>query len=180
MSEEMNIHTLTEAAENALPCLDEDPNRRGLEGTPERWARMMLDLTTPPEFKFTTFRNEGYDAMVVLRAIPFHSLCEHHMVPFVGEATVGYIPDRRIAGLSKLARTVDYFARRLQVQERMTDHIARFLHRKLRPKGVGVVIRARHLCMEMRGVRKAGAETITSCLLGAMRNARVRSEFFAL
>ncbi len=130
----------------------------------------------------TTFANrEGYDEMVLVRSMPFHSLCEHHLLPFVGVAHVGYLPADRLVGLSKLARTVDHFARGLQVQERLTSQIANYLQERLRPKGVGVILEADHMCMSLRGVHKRGAKTVTSTLLGAMRNdARARQEFLAL
>jgi GTP cyclohydrolase I len=119
--------------------------------------------------------------MVLVRSMPFHSLCEHHLLPFVGVAHVGYLPADRLVGLSKLARAVDHFARGLQVQERLTSQIANYLQERLRPKGVGVILEADHMCMSLRGVQKRGAKTVTSTLLGAMRNdARAREEFLAL
>jgi GTP cyclohydrolase I len=165
----------------ALRFLDPEPRRNGLEETPRRWATMMAQLTSGHEFKLTTFPNEGYNEMVVQSNISFFSLCEHHLAPFFGTAVVGYIPGKRIVGISKLARTVECFARRLQVQERMTQQIANFLADGLDPLGVGVVIKARHLCQEMRGIRKMGAETITSCLKGQMFNEpTARHEFLRL
>ena len=133
------------------------------------------------EFTMTTFKNDGYDEMIVEVDIPFYSLCEHHLAPFFGTATVAYIPGERIVGISKLCRTVDHFARRLQVQERMTGEIAHFLHKELKPQGVAVLLRARHMCQEMRGVRKTGVETVTSYLLGAFgNNAETREEFMSI
>jgi GTP cyclohydrolase I len=140
------------------------------------------ELLTPQPFRPTTFPNdEGYDELVVSGAIPFHSLCMHHLLPFHGVAHVGYLPGERIIGLSKLARVVDLFARGLQVQERLTKQIAAWLDEHLAPKGVGVVIEAEHLCMSLRGVRKLGATTTTSALHGLVRDdARTRQEFLSL
>jgi len=145
-------------------------------------ARMYAELLTPAPFAPTTFANDGgYDELVVATQIPFHSLCEHHLLPFVGVAHVGYLPGERIIGLSKLARVVELFARDLQVQERLTTHVAGWLDAHLRPRGVGVVIEAEHLCMSLRGVQKAGARTVTSALLGLVRDdPRTRQEFLSL
>src|SRR5687767_10600060 len=130
-------------------------------------ARMYAELLTPTPFTATTFPNDGgYDELVVARDIPFHSLCEHHLLPFIGVAHVAYLPGERIVGLSKLARVVESFARALQVQERLTTQVARWLDSALRPKGVGVVIEAEHMCMSLRGVQKPGATTVTSALHG--------------
>ena len=139
-------------------------------------------LLSPRSFELTTFANdEHYDELVLARAIPVHSVCEHHMLPFLGTAHVGYLPGQRILGLSKLARVVELFARRPQVQERLTKQIADWLHTHLRPRGVGVVIEAEHLCMSVRGVRAGGTSTITSTLLGTLReDPRSRAEFLAL
>ena len=136
----------------------------------------------PAAFDATTFPNDGgYDELVVARAIPFSSLCEHHLLPFVGVAHVGYLPGERIIGLSKLARVVELYARAPQVQERLTTQIARWLQEHLNPKGVGVVLEAEHLCMSLRGVQKQGATTITSALHGLVRDdPRTRQEFLAL
>jgi GTP cyclohydrolase I len=139
-------------------------------------------MLTPKPFEATTFPNdEGYDELVIARSIPFHSLCEHHMLPFYGVAHVGYLPGERIIGLSKLGRVVEMFARRLQVQERMTVQVARWLEDMLAPRGVGVVLEAEHLCMSLRGVHKPGTRTVTSALLGCVRDdARTREEFLRL
>jgi GTP cyclohydrolase I len=139
-------------------------------------------LFTAPEFDLTTFPNdEGYDELVLARSIPVSSVCEHHLLPFIGVAHVGYLPGERILGLSKLARVVNHFASRPQVQERLTKQIAGWLDTQLAPQGVGVVIEAEHTCMTLRGVRAAGASTVTSTLLGTLRDdARSRQEFFAL
>lgn len=153
-----------------------------LEGTPGRIARAYAELLTPREFSMTTFPNdEGYDEMVIARDIPFTSLCEHHLLPFMGTAVVAYLPGERILGLSKLARVVELFSRRPQVQERMTTQIAHWLNENLAPKGVGIVLRAEHTCMTVRGVGARGATTVTSSLLGHLRDdARTRDEFLTL
>ena len=153
-----------------------------LAETPRRVAEAFAELLTPEPFDLTTFPNdEGYDELVLVRDIPFRSLCEHHLLPFHGVAHVGYLPAERILGLSKLARVVDRFAADLQTQERLTMQIAGWLDQHLRPKGVGVVIEADHMCMSLRGVRASGARTLTSAMHGLLRDdARSRQEFFAL
>jgi GTP cyclohydrolase IA len=174
------------AAERAvgdlLVALGRDPGDDHLADTPRRVAAAFAEMLTPRPFHPTTFPNdEGYDELVLARGIPFHSLCEHHLLPFSGTAHVGYLPGDRILGLSKLARVVERFARDLQVQERLTQQVANWLRDELRPKGVGVVIEAEHLCMSLRGVRARGARTITSAVHGRLReDARSRAEFFAL
>jgi GTP cyclohydrolase I len=174
--------TAEEAAEAFLTALgvplDTDSRRR----TPHRMARAYAEMLTPPSFEPTTFPNdEGYDELVLARSIPVRSLCEHHALPFVGVAHVGYLPGARILGLSKLARVVEMFARRPQVQERLTQQVADWLQTHLAPRGVGVVVEAEHLCMTMRGVRATGTSTVTSAVHGLLRDdARSRSEFFAL
>jgi GTP cyclohydrolase I len=170
------------AAAELLTALGADLEDESLRETPRRIAAMYAELLTPAPFDATTFPNDGgYDELVVARAIPFHSLCEHHLLPFMGVAHVGYLPGERILGLSKLARVVDFFARSLQVQERLTTQIAGWLRRELEPKGVGVVIEAEHLCMSLRGVQKPGATTVTSALHGLVRDdPRTRQEFLAL
>jgi len=170
------------AIRDLLVSLGFDVSDGDLAETPRRVADAFAEFITPVPFTMTTFANrEGYDEMVLARSMPFHSLCEHHLLPFVGVAHVGYLPADRLVGLSKLARTVDHFARRLQVQERLTSQIANYLEQRLSPKGVGVILEADHLCMSLRGVHKRGAKTVTSALLGAMRNdARARQEFLAL
>jgi GTP cyclohydrolase I len=171
-----------EAAGELLRALGVDLAGESLRDTPRRMAAMYAELLTPAEFSATTFPNDGgYDELVVATAIPFHSLCEHHLLPFVGVAHVGYLPGERIIGLSKLARVVDRFARRLQVQERLTTQVADWLDDTLAPRGVGVVLEAEHLCMSLRGVQKPGSRTITSALHGLVRDdARTRQEFLAL
>lgn len=170
------------AASDLLTALGADLGDESLRETPRRIASLYGELLTPNPFDATTFPNDGdYDELVVARAIPFHSLCEHHLLPFMGVAHVGYIPGERILGLSKLARVVDFFAHSLQVQERLTTQVAGWLERELQPKGVGVVLEAEHLCMSLRGVQKQGATTVTSALHGLVRDdARTRHEFLAL
>jgi len=169
------------AARALLVALGTDMSSEGVADTPRRMAAAYAELLTPVAFAATTFQNEGYDELVLARDIPFHSLCEHHMLPFSGVAHVAYLPGERIVGLSKLARVVESFARDLQVQERLTVQVASWLQETLRPRGVGVVLEAEHTCMTLRGVRKPGARTVTSALLGVLRNdARTRSEFLTL
>lgn len=153
-----------------------------LAETPARVARAYAELLQPQPFSLTTFANdEGYDELVVTKDIPFHSLCEHHLLPFTGVAHVGYLPDERILGLSKLARVVEHFARRLQLQERLTSQVAAWLDEHLNPKGVGVVIEAEHQCMSLRGAKVKGSKTVTSALSGLVRHdQRTRAEFLSL
>ena len=170
------------AVADLLAALGQDPSAEPLADTPRRVAAGYAELLTPPPFTPTTFPNdEGYDELVLARAIPFASLCQHHLLPFTGVAHVGYLPADRILGLSKLARVVELFARRLQLQERLTTQVAAWLQDQLAPKGVGVVLEAEHLCMSLRGARAAGARTLTSTLHGLLRSdPRSRQEFFAL
>ena len=174
------------AAENAatqfLQALGVGLDSESLRGTPRRMARAYAELFTARPFNLTTFPNdEGYDELVLARAIPVRSVCEHHLLPFSGTAYVGYLPGQRILGLSKLARIVEHFARRPQVQERLTRQVADCLYTHLRPQGAGVVIEAEHTCMTLRGVQAAGSRTVTSTLLGTLRDdPRSRQEFFAL
>jgi GTP cyclohydrolase I len=171
-----------EAAARFLTALGIELSSESLRGTPGRMARAYAELFSPRAFDMTTFPNdEGYDELVLARGIPLRSVCEHHLLPFVGVAHVGYQPGGRILGLSKLARVVEHFARRPQVQERLTKQIADWLAEQLHPKGVGVVIEAEHTCMTLRGVHAAGSTTVTSTMLGSLReDARSRQEFFAL
>jgi GTP cyclohydrolase I len=171
-----------DAASELLRALGADVDSEELEETPRRVADAYAELLTPQPFRATTFPNDdGYDELIVARAIPFHSLCMHHLLPFHGVAHVGYLPGERIIGLSKLGRVVEYFSRDLQIQERLTTHVAAWLERELEPKGVGVVLEAEHLCMSLRGVQKLGAKTVTSALRGLVRDdARTRQEFLAL
>lgn len=170
------------AAAGLLTALGVDLGDESLAETPARIARMYAELLTPVPFTATTFPNDGgYDELVVATRIPFHSLCEHHLLPFVGVAHVGYLPGERIIGLSKLARVVDHFARGLQVQERLTTEIAGWLDEELTPRGAGVVLEAEHLCMSLRGIAKPGARTVTSALRGQVRDdPRTRQEFLSL
>jgi GTP cyclohydrolase I len=170
------------AARDLLLALGADLSGESLRDTPRRMAAAYAELLSPEPFHPTTFPNDGdYDELVVVRDIPFHSLCEHHMLPFVGVAHIGYLPGARIAGLSKLARVVDHYARDLQVQERLTTQIAAWFERELAPKGVGVVLEGEHLCMSLRGAAKPGARTVTSALHGLVRDdPRTRQEFLAL
>jgi GTP cyclohydrolase IA len=180
--EPIDVDAAEKAAAALLDALGLDRSKEPLGGTPGRIARAYAELLTPRNFSLTTFPNdEGYDELVIARDIPFTSVCEHHLLPFIGTAVVGYLPDERIIGLSKLARVVELFARRPQVQERMTTQIARWLDDNLAPKGVGIVVQAEHTCMTIRGVSARGATTVTSTLLGRLRNdARSRAEFLAL
>jgi GTP cyclohydrolase I len=170
------------AAADLLRALGADVDSEPLRETPRRVADAYAELLTPRPFRATTFANDdGYDGLIVARAIPFHSLCMHHMLPFHGIAHIGYLPAERIIGLSKLGRVVEMFARDLQIQERLTVQIADWLQSELAPNGVGVVLEAEHMCMSLRGVQKLGAKTVTSALLGAVRDdARTRQEFLAL
>jgi GTP cyclohydrolase I len=170
------------AARDLLAALGADLGGEGLRDTPRRMADAFSELLTPEPFSLTTFPNdEGYDELVVVRDIPFQSLCMHHVLPFHGLAHVAYLPAERILGLSKLARVVDLFARDLQLQERLTTQIAGWLQNQLQPKGVGVVLEAEHLCMSLRGVQKPGARTVTSALHGLVRDdPRTREEFLSL
>jgi GTP cyclohydrolase IA len=170
------------AAAELLVALGVDIGNQGTADTPRRVAHMLAELLTPHPFNPTTFPNEdGYDELVLVRDIPFVSLCEHHMLPFHGVAHVGYLPESRIIGLSKLARLVHYFARSLQVQERLTKHVADWLQDALTPKGVGVVLVAEHQCMTIRGVQAVGTKTVTSTMYGLLRdNPASRQEFLDL
>ena len=174
-----------EAVRQILEEIGEDPDREGLARTPERVHRMYAELTAGYRVNPDRLLNEAifevdYSEMVVVKEIPFYSLCEHHLLPFFGTAAVAYIPRGHVVGLSKIPRIVEMYARRLQVQERMTQQIADFLMERLQPMGVGVVIEATHLCAVMRGVRKSGTVMTTSAVLGVFRaRDRTRAEFFA-
>jgi GTP cyclohydrolase IA len=170
------------AAGELLMALGADLDDAGLRETPRRVAAAYAELLTPEPFNLTTFPNdEGYDELVVVRDIPFQSLCMHHLLPFHGVAHVAYLPAERIVGLSKLARVVEHYSRDLQVQERLTKQVAACIQDELAPKGVGVVLEAEHLCMSLRGVQKAGAKTVTSALHGLVRDdPRTREEFLSL
>jgi GTP cyclohydrolase I len=170
------------AAAAFLTALGMPLDSESLRATPGRMARAYAEMFAARPFELTTFPNdEGYDELVLARAIPVQSVCEHHLLPFVGVAHVGYLPGARILGLSKLARVVEMFARRPQVQERLTKQVADWLQANLAPRGVGVVVEAEHLCMTARGVRAPGVSTVTSAVHGQLRDdPRSRAEFFAL
>ncbi len=171
---------IEKAVREILEAIGEDPDREGLRETPKRVALMYSEILSgyrdSPE-RHTVLFTEKYDEMIIVKDIPFFSLCEHHMLPFFGKAHVAYIPDNeRVTGLSKLARIVDVFAKRLQLQERMTEQIATAIMERLNAKGVMVVIEAQHLCMIMRGVKKPGSFTVTSSIKGVMRREPTRTE----
>jgi GTP cyclohydrolase I len=176
---------IEEAVRRILLEIGEDPEREGLLRTPERMHKMWLELSCgyrvdPDRLINGAVFDVGYSEMVVIKGIPFYSLCEHHMLPFFGSVSVGYLPRGRVIGLSKIPRIVEMYARRLQVQERLTQQIADFLQQRLNPYGVGVVIEAEHLCLAMRGVQKGGATMVTSSVLGSFRTTKeTRDEFMA-
>jgi len=178
----VDLEDAERAVRDLLVALGHDPATPHLVDTPRRVAHAYAELLTPRPFDLTTFPNdEGYDELVLARDIPFQSLCQHHLLPFHGVAHIGYIPDQRILGLSKLARVLELLARDLQVQERLTQQVANWLDEHLAPKGVGVVLEAEHLCMSLRGVRAHGSRTVTSAVHGLLRDdARSRQEFFSL
>jgi GTP cyclohydrolase I len=186
MSHSDHLEARREIVEQLLKSIGEDPTREGLLRTPERVARSFDELIGGTDQKLEDVVgngvfNEDCSEMIIVKDIEFYSLCEHHMLPFYGRVHVAYIPDGRIIGLSKIPRIVDMFARRLQVQERMTSQIAEAIQEVLQPKGVGVVADAAHLCMMMRGVQKQNSSTMTSCLVGSFRSdPRTRSEFLDL
>jgi GTP cyclohydrolase I len=153
-----------------LASLGEDPNREGLADTPRRYLAFLAEFASPPSITYTTFNGEGYDEMIVQTDIPFYSLCEHHLVPFFGTGTIAYVPEDKIVGLSKLARTLEWYSRAFQNQERITLQVAERLMQELHPQGVAVILSARHMCMEMRGVRKPGTTTVTSKLTGVFKS----------
>jgi len=179
---ERDLVAAERAAAEFLRALGVDLTGESRIKTPRRMANAYAELLTPREFDVTTFPNdEDYDELVLVRDIPINSVCEHHLLPFIGTAHVGYLPGDRIVGLSKLARVVELFGRGLQVQERLTKQVAEWLQGRLRPRGVGVVIEAEHLCMTLRGVQAPGTRTVTSTLLGTLReDARSRTEFLNL
>jgi GTP cyclohydrolase I len=164
-----------------LKALGENTEREGLKETPKRYIKFMREFLELKEFNFTTFNAEGTDEMILQTNIPFYSICEHHTAPFFGTADVAYIPNKKIVGLSKLARTVDLYANRFQNQERITTQIAERLQQELSPKGVAVHLKAQHLCMCMRGVKKHDTWTSTSKLLGVFKeDDKARGEFLRL
>lgn len=178
----VDLAAARDAAAALLVALGQPVESPGMADTPRRMAEAYAELLDAPPFDFTTFPNtDDYDELVMVEGIPVRSLCEHHMLPFTGVAHVAYLPADRILGLSKLARVVDFYARRAQTQERLTQQIAHHLDRHLAPQGVGVVISAEHSCMTLRGARASGTRTVTSALLGHLReNASARAEFLAL
>ncbi len=180
-------HDVEAAFRTVLEWIGEDPDRDGLRETPARLVRAFEEYFAgykedPETILQKTFKEiDGYDEMVVLRGVPFESHCEHHLAPIVGRAWVAYVPDRRVVGISKLARVVDAFAKRLQIQERLTAQIANAIDSVLKPQGVAVIIRATHHCMSTRGIRKQGADLVTSRMLGCFReNAMTRQEFLTM
>jgi GTP cyclohydrolase I len=193
-TEEILLHDKEEAKPESVASLvrkmivliGEDPEREGLKKTPERYEKALKFLTSGYHQNVDHVLNGAtfsvcYDEMVVVKDIEFFSLCEHHLLPFFGKAHVAYLPSKKVIGLSKVARLVNMFARRLQIQERMTSQIARAIEEKIAPQGVGVIIEARHLCMQMRGVEKQHGQAVTSAMLGAFReNKQTRDEFLAL
>lgn len=182
----MDKERIQNAVREILIAVGEDPDREGLLETPKRVANMYEEifagLTEDPKQHIKLFNEQSNDEMVIVKYIPFYSMCEHHLLPFFGKAHIGYIPsDNKIIGLSKLARIVDNFAKKPQVQERLTSDIADFLNDNLQPKGVAVIMEAEHMCMTMRGARAAGSKTQTSALRGIMRtDAKTRAEVLSL
>jgi len=181
----VDIERIKAAVAEIIEAIGEDPNREGLADTPRRiaeaYAEIFSGLQQDPLQDLTVKFDEGHREMVVLKDIPFYSLCEHHFLPFYGSAAVGYIPNGSIVGISKLARVVDTLSKRPQVQERLTSQIADTIVQALKPQGVAVVLRAEHLCMTMRGVKKAGADMVTSAVRGKFQESQVtRDEFMSL
>jgi GTP cyclohydrolase I len=178
--------TIAELMRKVIVLLGEDPNREGLRKTPERFEKALKYLTSGYQQNMESVLNGAtfsvhYDEMVVVKDIEFFSLCEHHLLPFFGKAHVAYLPNKRVLGLSKIARLVNMYGRRLQIQERMTSQIAEAIQEKISPEGVGVIIEARHLCMQMRGVEKQYGQAVTSAMLGSFRhNKQTRDEFLSL
>ena len=163
-----------------LQYFGEDVTREGLRETPKRYVKFFKEFLNPPKWNCTSFEGEGYDEMIIQKNIPFHSLCEHHIAPFFGKGHIAYIPNKKIVGLSKLARTLETYSRRLQNQERITTQVAEFLWNELDPKGVAVSLTAVHMCMEMRGVKKHNTQTTTNKLLGKFKeDSVVRNEFLS-
>lgn len=166
--------------QKVLQCIGEDVSREGLRETPKRYLKFLKEFLQVKPFNFTVFDSEGMDEMILQTNIPFYSLCEHHVAPFFGVANVAYIPDKHIVGLSKLARCVDLYANRLQNQERITTQIAERLQNELNPRGVAVSLKAQHLCMCMRGVKKHDTWTVTNKLLGIFKeDDKARNEFLS-
>jgi len=178
--------TIADLVRKMIAKLGEDPDREGLRKTPERFEKALRFLTSGYEQNVDQLLNGAtfsvaYDEMVIVKDIEFFSMCEHHLLPFFGKVHIAYLPNKRVIGLSKLARLVNMFARRMQIQERMTSQIASAIEEKIDPQGVGVIVEARHLCMQMRGVEKQHSKAVTSAMLGAFRhNKQTRDEFLAL
>jgi GTP cyclohydrolase I len=183
---ELPQESIADLVRKMIALVGEDPNREGLRKTPERFEKAFKFLTSGYHQNLDSVMNGAtfsvaYDEMVVVKDIEFFSLCEHHLLPFFGKAHVAYLPNKRVLGLSKIARLVNMFARRLQIQERMTSQIAQAIEEKISPEGVGVIIEARHLCMQMRGVEKQHGQAVTSAMLGSFRhNKQTRDEFLSL
>mgnify|MGYP003624444392 CR=1 FL=1 len=170
--------TVEDNVTRLLQYFGEDVNREGLQETPKRFVKFFNEFLNPPKWNCTTFEGEGYDEMIIQTNIPFHSLCEHHIAPFFGTGTIAYIPNKKIVGLSKLARTLETYSRRLQNQERITMQVAEFLYKELEPIGVAVQLTAKHMCMEMRGVKKHNTYTTTTKLIGVFKSDQsARQEF---
>ncbi|QDP49445.1 MAG: putative GTP cyclohydrolase 1 [Prokaryotic dsDNA virus sp.] len=167
--EESGQRDAEDSVARLLEAFGEDINREGLKETPKRYVKFFKEFLNPPKWNCTTFESEGYDEIIFQNNIPFHSLCEHHIAPFFGHGMIAYIPDQRIVGLSKLARTLETFSRRLQNQERITMQVADFLEKELKPKAVAVILKAKHMCMEMRGVKKHDTWTTTSVMRGIFK-----------
>jgi GTP cyclohydrolase IA len=183
---ESKTETITDLVRRMLVLLGEDPTREGLRRTPERFEKAMRFLTSgyrqdPEKLLNGAMFSVCYDEMVVVKDIEVYSMCEHHLLPFFGKCHVAYIPSKKVIGLSKIARLVNMFARRLQIQERLTNQIAEAIQQKISPEGVGVIVEAKHLCMVMRGVEKQNSSAVTSAMLGVFReNKQTRDEFLAL
>ena len=181
----VDVDRIRKAVRDILLAVGEDIEREGIRETPERVARMYAELLggmhEDPKQHLQSVFSENYDEIVLLRDIPFYSICEHHLMPFIGTAHVAYLPAGSVLGVSKLARVVDCFARRLQVQERLTDQIADFMMKSLKPRGVAVVLEASHSCMTIRGIKKPGSVMVTSSLRGIFRkDSKSRSEVMSL
>jgi GTP cyclohydrolase IA len=183
---QMPKESIADLMRKVIVMLGEDPNREGLRKTPERFEKALKYLTSGYQQNMDSLLNAAtfsvhYDEMVVVKDIEFFSLCAHHLLPFFGKAHVAYLPNKRVLGLSKIARLVNMFGRRLQIQERMTSQIAEAIQERISPEGVGVIIEARHLCMQMRGVEKQHGQAVTSAMLGSFRhNKQTRDEFLSL
>lgn len=179
-----NDKFIEESVKDIIFALGEDPDREGLIETPSRVRRsyemLFSGYNKKPEDVMKVFSADGYDEMILLKDIEFYSTCEHHLIPFIGKCHIAYIPDNKICGISKLARVMEIFSRRMQIQERLTDQIAHAIDDILQPRGVGVVVEAKHLCMLARGVEKQNSVMVTSSLLGNFRDDDVKTEFLGL